>query len=68
MSSMFDDASKLGCIEREIAMRRRVYPNRVRKGLMSPSMMTREIAIMEEIASDYRARLQPSFDLNGQGQ
>jgi hypothetical protein len=59
----FDDATKLACVEREIKMRRKVYPNRVRQGLMRPTDADREIAVMEAIAVDYRNKLQPTLDM-----
>jgi hypothetical protein len=58
-----DDATKLACIEREIKMRRHVYPKRVREGIMPTHMAEREIAIMEAIASDYREKLEPALNL-----
>lgn len=61
----FDDATKLACIEREIEMRYKVYPNRVRQGLMAPTLAEREIAIMKAIAQDYRDKLEPKFALEG---
>jgi hypothetical protein len=60
---IYNDASKLACVEREIGMRRKVYPNRVRQGLMSWQDASREIACMEAIAADYRNRLQPMLDV-----
>jgi hypothetical protein len=61
--SEITDADKLACAEREIAMRRHVYPNRVRQGLMRPTSADREIATMEAIAADYRAKVQPTLEL-----
>jgi hypothetical protein len=52
-----DDAVKLACIEREIEMRKRVYPRRVYNCQMRQEDADREIAVMQEIAKDYRARL-----------
>jgi hypothetical protein len=51
------DQTKLDCIERELGYRRRVYPRSVANGTMSQSKADREIAIMESIAADYRAKL-----------
>jgi hypothetical protein len=58
ISREFTDQEKLRCLEREIEMRRKVYPNRIRQGLMSPSHAEHEIACMEAIAAEYRARIQ----------
>ena len=41
---------------REIEMRKSVYPRRVMTGSMSQRQADRQIAIMEEIAEDYRAQ------------
>jgi hypothetical protein len=51
------DTEKLACVEREIAMRRRVYPRRVYNCQLSQEDADREIAFMEAIARDYRARI-----------
>jgi hypothetical protein len=59
----YDDATKLACIDREIKMRHRVYPGRVRNGLMSALTSAHEIAVMEAIAADYRDKVQPSLEL-----
>jgi hypothetical protein len=48
------DDDKLKCAEREIAMRKGVYPKWVQSGRMKPEAAAREIAIMEAIAEDYR--------------
>jgi hypothetical protein len=42
------------CAEREIRLRRRVYPNRVDTGRMSQRDADRQIAMMEEIATKLR--------------
>lgn len=47
---------KLAAVEREVKLRRRVYPNRVQAGKMTNQQAVREIRIMEEIAADYRAQ------------
>lgn len=51
---MFDETEKLKCLEREIAMRRRVYPKWIASGKLKQEKADREIAIMEAIADDYR--------------
>jgi hypothetical protein len=40
----------IACAEREVRMRRRVYPSRVANGSMSQEKANREIAVMEQIA------------------
>ncbi len=47
-------AEKLACVEREIKMRKRVYPRWVADGRMTQQKADAEIATMEEIAEDYR--------------
>jgi hypothetical protein len=48
---------KLRCIEREIAMRKTVYPKWVASGRMRRDKADREIAILEAIAADYRQNM-----------
>ncbi|HEY2243431.1 MAG TPA: hypothetical protein VGH47_04305 [Xanthobacteraceae bacterium] len=49
---MFDAATKLKCVERELALRRSISDD------------DREIAIMQEIADDYRRRIEGKwFDM-----
>lgn len=55
------DEDKLACALRELAMRRMVYPNRVRQGLMGDIAALREIELMEAIAADYRRKIQPGL-------
>jgi hypothetical protein len=40
---------QIRCVEREIAMRQRAYPNWVQSGRMSAVMASAEIATMEEV-------------------
>ena len=54
---IISDAIKLKCLEREIAMRRRVYPSWVRDGRMTQDHADREISTMEAIAQDYREKI-----------
>ena len=42
------------CAEREVKLRRRVYPNRITTLRMSPREASRQIAMMEEIADRLR--------------
>lgn len=52
----FTDEEKAEAAEREAAYRRRVYVRLVQAGRMSPISAKHQIAMMEEIASDYRER------------
>jgi len=54
----FSETEKLKCIERELRMRYRVYERRVDAGQMTRASADREIHLMEEIAADYRARVE----------
>jgi hypothetical protein len=51
---MTNVAEKLKCVERELGMRKRVYPGLVRRGKMSVTESDYEIKTMESIADDYR--------------
>jgi len=51
---MVTAAEKLACVEREIKMRRRVYPRWVGDGRMTQAKADSEIQTMEAIADDYR--------------
>ena len=51
---MISSAEKLACLEREIAMRRRVYPKWIASGKLKQEKADREIAVMEAVAADYR--------------
>lgn len=67
MTVTLDD--KLKALRREIGMRYRVYPNRVREGRMTQAEADREIAIAETILQDYvdekarRSATQAALDL-----
>lgn len=52
----FNNDDKRAAIEREIKMRRRVYPRWVDKGTMTQTQADREIAVMEAILADYPPR------------
>lgn len=52
---------KRACIERELRMRRRVYPRRVADGKMTQAQADREIAVMEAILDDYPAAQKDMF-------
>jgi hypothetical protein len=53
----FTTEQKLQCLEREIAIRRRVYPGRVQVGRMTPAKALQELDCMREIADDLRQQL-----------
>ena len=46
-------ADKRACLERELRMRRRVYPRFVQTGKLTQAEADREIAVMEAILADY---------------
>ena len=49
----FTLAEKRAALERELRLRRRVYPRRVTDGRMTEVDAEREIAVMEAILADY---------------
>ena len=53
----FTDEEKAKCAEREARLRRQVYANRVGTKRMSQQLADREIAKMDEIAEEYRAKV-----------
>lgn len=55
------DAEKLACAERELRMRRKVYPGWVRLGRMLQEKADREIAVMAAIVADYSAKVHPEL-------
>lgn len=50
----FSAAEKLQCAERELQMRKRVYPGRIANHRMSEGMAERELQLMQAIVDDYR--------------
>jgi hypothetical protein len=50
----FSAQQKLDAVERELKLRRHVYPNRVMTGRMTDSFAELQLAIFENIADDYR--------------
>jgi hypothetical protein len=50
---MIDNIDKLRCVEREIAMRKSVYPKWIAAKRLSQENADREIAVMEAIREDY---------------
>ena len=56
----YDDITtvdKLQCVQRELGMRKSVYPKWVEQGRMSAGKAALEIACMEAIVQDYRRLL-----------
>jgi hypothetical protein len=56
VTAMFTDVQKQEEAERELKMRRRYYPGMVEKGKLTREKADRQIALMTEIAADYKAR------------
>ena len=56
---MIKPIDKLRCVEREIAMRKAVYPKWVESGRMKQAKADHEIAVMEAIADDIRNQIGP---------
>lgn len=54
--SDFTAREKLAVAEREVARRRRVYPNRVETGRMKQRAADYELAVMEAIRDDIAGR------------
>lgn len=57
MSAPITTLEKKHCVERELALRGRVYPRRVEAGAMTQEKADREIAVMEAIVADYTRQL-----------
>jgi hypothetical protein len=53
-----DNRTKLLCLERELRLRRRVYPRWVELGKMKMHQAEYEIEVMEAIANDYHILLE----------
>lgn len=53
MTPRFTATEKLAEIDRELRLRRHVYPSRVAAGKLGQKMADRQIAIMEAIRADY---------------
>ena len=54
MTDTITAADKLACAERELKMRKSVYPRWIENGKLSLGKATHEIAAMEAIVSDYQ--------------
>lgn len=55
-NSRITENEKAECAEREVRQRRRVYPRFVADGRMTQAFADRQLALMEEIAREYRAK------------
>lgn len=55
MTDIITTADKLACAQRELKMRKQVYPRFIDSGRMSAGKAAHEIAAMEGIVSDYEA-------------
>lgn len=60
---VYTAAEKLAELKREIGLRRRVYGRLVETGGMKEAEATKRIAVMEQIAADYREPPPPALDL-----
>lgn len=46
---------QIKCVQRELKLRRRVYPNRIETGRMSPAYAMEEIAVMRAVLATLEA-------------
>ena len=53
MTDIITATDKLACAERELKMRRKVYPRWIADGRLSAGKAAHEIAAMEAIVADY---------------
>ena len=53
-TATFTPHDKLKCVARELAMRRRAYPQFVARGKMTQAEADRELAVMQSVVSDYQ--------------
>lgn len=58
---IIDDQAKLKELEREIRLRRKVYPRLIAEGKMHQASADFQTEIMIAIADDYRRKVQPSL-------
>ena len=56
--NIITDEDKLRCAERELGLRKKVYARHVEAGWKTLEFAQREIAIMEAIVADYRAKVE----------
>ena len=54
MTDVITNLDKLRCAERELSLRKLVYPARIGYGKMSAGKSAHEIACMQAIVDDYR--------------
>lgn len=68
MSELFAYTSVdlIGCAEREVKMRERVYPRWVAKGRMTQEKADRELALMKAIVAKLKGEPEPA-DMMGAG-
>lgn len=52
-------SQKCACAQREVAMRKRVYPKWIAEGKMTAEQAHREIETMQAIADDYQKMSSP---------
>jgi hypothetical protein len=57
MTAHIGTLEKKRSLERELALRVRVYPRRVEAGAMTQEKADREIAVMEAVLADYSRQL-----------
>lgn len=63
---MSDLDNMIACVSREVAMRRRVYPNLVLNERMSPEKAKHEVEVMEDVLTYLKAsknKLEPQLNL-----
>jgi len=53
LTAPISNLDKLKCAQRELALRRSVYPKRVKSGLQTQEKIDHEIAAMAAIVDDY---------------
>lgn len=57
MTDIITLADKFACVQRELALRKNVYPRWVEQNRMKADKAAREIAVMKAIVADYEAAL-----------
>lgn len=57
---IFSVERKIRCLEREISMRKALYPSFIRRGKMSKESAEEEIAVLQEIRDDIEFLKQPA--------
>jgi hypothetical protein len=58
MTDTITNTDKLKCAQRELAMRKRVYPRWIEQNKMSEGKSAHEIACMEAIVADFQAAVE----------